>query len=264
MTKLIVSDMDGTLLNDNGELPEQLREVVLRLRSKGIEFAIASGRQYETLKQFFGEMAQELLLIADNGSLVAHKGEIKYTVPIASAQVNEVLDLAHDMQQAYPILCTAETAYIAKAHKDIYQQVKQYYAKLELVDDLRAYTEEVIKITFCDLVDAQTNSAAVLTNLNGKLQLAVSGDRWLDLTSPGVNKGKALEWVQSELAIPVERMLVFGDHYNDVEMLQLVPNSYAMQNAHDEIKQLASNTTAFTNDQNGVIATIHALGLLDD
>lgn len=264
MTQLIVSDMDGTLLNGNGELPQQLHEVVLRLRSKGIDFAIASGRQYVTLLKFFDGLAGDLLLIADNGSLVAYKGEIKYTVPIAQDKVEKVLGIAQDLQQAYPILCTAETAYIAKKDKAVYQQIKQYYASLELVDDLYLHTQDVIKITICDLVDAKTNSCALLEQHDLNLQLAVSGDAWLDLTSPGANKGAALEWVSREFNIPLERMMAFGDHYNDTDMLRLVPNSFAMKNAVQAIKDVATHTTLYSNLEDGVMRTIQDLGLLEE
>lgn len=264
MTKLIVSDMDGTLLNDNGELPLQLHETVLRLRSKGIEFAIASGRQYVTLRHLFGDLADELLLIADNGSLVAYKGEIQYTVVIPQERVQAVLVMLRTVPKAHAILCTADNAYMAKADRDLYDRIKSYYAQLELVDNLFDYTQDVIKITICDLEDARTNSAVALSMFTGELQLAVSGSSWLDMTYPGVNKGTALEWVNRELHIPLEHMLAFGDHFNDLEMLQLVPNSYAMKNGQSAIKDIASYTTTRTNHENGVLHTLRELGLLDD
>ena len=75
MIKLIATDMDGTLLNSKGVLPEDFFEVFTALQSKNILFAAASGRQYFTLLENFKPICDEMLFIAENGTYIVYKGE---------------------------------------------------------------------------------------------------------------------------------------------------------------------------------------------
>lgn len=70
MIKLVVTDMDGTLLNDNHQLPENFWEIEQQLTAKGIVFAVASGRQYYNLIERFESIQHRLLVLADNGTFV--------------------------------------------------------------------------------------------------------------------------------------------------------------------------------------------------
>ena len=78
MIKLIVTDMDGTLLDENGLLPDGLVEILNRLRDKNIKRVIASGRPYYTLQTNFGPMSRYLSFICENGSLVIDDNKTIY------------------------------------------------------------------------------------------------------------------------------------------------------------------------------------------
>ena len=75
MIKLIVADMDGTLLNDNNEINEEFWEVHKKLKEKGVIFAVGSGRQYHNLKERFSSIKDDMLFIAENGTYVVYHEE---------------------------------------------------------------------------------------------------------------------------------------------------------------------------------------------
>lgn len=83
-------------------------------------------------------------------------------------------------------------------------------------------------------------------------QIVVSGDIWLDVSHIESNKGIALEVLQNKLGIKYDETMIFGDYLNDLEMLKKGKYSYAMGNAHEEIKKI-SNFIAKSNNENGVL-----------
>ena len=78
MIKLIATDMDGTLLDENGHLPEGFTDILDRLRAKNIKLVVASGRPYYTLQTNFGPIGRYLSYICENGALVVDNNKIIY------------------------------------------------------------------------------------------------------------------------------------------------------------------------------------------
>ena len=76
MIKLIASDLDGTLLQNNAqELNPEMFDIIWKLKEKGIHFIAASGRQYASMRRLFEPVKDEISYITENGSLCIHKGE---------------------------------------------------------------------------------------------------------------------------------------------------------------------------------------------
>ena len=75
MIKIIFSDMDGTLLDEQGNLPEEFPQVVEEMKAHGVLFAPSSGRQYYSLLDSFPAYKDEFLFVAENGTMVMHKGK---------------------------------------------------------------------------------------------------------------------------------------------------------------------------------------------
>ncbi|MNY54045.1 putative phosphatase YwpJ [compost metagenome] len=84
------------------------------------------------------------------------------------------------------------------------------------------------------------------------LQVKVSGPIWLDISHKKANKGRAMEVLQEKFKVTAEQTMVFGDYLNDLEMLEKAHYSYAMANAHPDIKKIA-RFIAKSNDENGVV-----------
>ncbi|MGB5445456.1 MAG: Cof-type HAD-IIB family hydrolase [Psychromonas sp.] len=259
MIKLIATDMDGTLLNDQGQLPADFFTTLSALKAKNIIFAAASGRQYFSLQKTFAAVSDDVLFIAENGTLVMHKGEELYFHPLQKEHVPELLAIAKNINNAYTVLCGRRSAYIESTDQRLVDEVEKYYAKYQVVDSLLDVQDDVLKISICDFSDAETNAnAAFSPDYADKLQVTVSGKMWLDITHQTASKGTAIQYLQDKLNISFEQTMVFGDYFNDVTLLQNAFHSYAMENAHPEVKKHA-RFHAPSNNNDGVIQIIRQI-----
>ena len=240
MIKLIATDMDGTLLNDQGQLPADFSAVFSQLKDKNIIFAAASGRQYFSLRETFLSVSEDVLFIAENGTLIMYKGEELYFNPLEKDHVSELLGIAKKLDNAYPVLCGKKSAYIESTDQRFVDEIKKYYAKYKVVDNLLDVQDDVLKISICDFTDAETNAnLAFSPTYSDKLQVTVSGKMWLDMTHKTASKGTAIKYIQEKFAIGFDQTMVFGDYFNDVTLLQSAFYSYAMENAHPSVKETA-------------------------
>src|SRR6056297_937664 len=89
--KLVVSDMDGTLLNSKHEVSPQFIEILKELKELDIKFAVASGRQYYSLRERMDAIKDELIYIAENGAIVMHNEKELHLVPMAPEVVHELI-----------------------------------------------------------------------------------------------------------------------------------------------------------------------------
>ena len=92
MIRLIASDLDGTLLNSQRQLPKDFFSVIDRLNQLGVLFIAASGRSYPTLRRDFAPHSDELCFISDNGARIAEHGKILQKDPIPPQVVSQVLE----------------------------------------------------------------------------------------------------------------------------------------------------------------------------
>jgi len=95
MIKLIATDMDGTLLDENGHLPDGFTDILDRLRAKNIKLVVASGRPYYTLQTNFGPVGRYLSYICENGALVVDNNEIIYKNLMSNDIVQNIIKEAN-------------------------------------------------------------------------------------------------------------------------------------------------------------------------
>ncbi|MGF1909300.1 Cof-type HAD-IIB family hydrolase [Vibrio kasasachensis] len=254
--KFIASDMDGTLLDDSSQLSPEFFDVYRQLTEKGIIFAAASGRQYASLQQTFGPIKDEIMYIAENGTLVMHQGKELYCCPLGNDTVEGIVAEARQIEGAYIVLCGKQSAYIETQDPQAIAELKKYYHQCLYVEDLLKVDDEFIKIAICHF---DSTEKFVYPKLNEKFgatnQVVVSARIWLDVMNAQASKGAAIEHLQQTLGFTHEQTMSFGDYFNDVEMLKSSYHSYAVENAHPDVKQLA-RFSAPSNLDNGVLKVI--------
>jgi len=256
--KLVVADMDGTLLNSNKELSPKLFPIIERLHAKGIKFVVASGRQYYNLLNIYDVMQDKMTFIAENGAIVFNQGKNVYYEEMAYEAVAEILESISQIEGAYPVLCGLESAYIQEnLGADFEEHVEMYYARYERVTDLLAVTKKdrICKVSIYDAIDAENNTYPKLEKFVEKYKITVSGHEWVDLVNPTVNKGVAIKKLQEEFGITETETMAFGDYLNDYEMMESCYYSYAMANAHPDLKAVA-NFETLSNDEDGVCVVL--------
>ncbi|WP_369393590.1 Cof-type HAD-IIB family hydrolase [Streptomyces sp. CG1] len=263
--RLIVTDMDGTLLDDTKRIPNGLWPMLAELGRRGVLFSPASGRQYATLARQFADVAEGMVFIAENGTYVVRDGvELSSDIlepSVAGGIARTVRGLVADGVDVGAVVCGKRSAYVERTDEAFLAEVRKYYVEHRVVEDVTAVDDDVIKVALFDFGPAEHSTAPALAPFAGTHQVVVSGEHWVDVMNRTANKGTALRGLQRALGITPAQTMVFGDYLNDLEMLDAAEWSFAMANAHPEVVRRARHL-APSNNENGVLRTIsRVLGL---
>ena len=113
MVKLILTDMDGTLLDEAGRLPQGFDAMIAELRKRGVLFGAASGRQYFSLLESFAKYRDDFVFVAENGTNVRYQGKQVFSCPMDRAVALKILN---DVYAADPgifcVYCGLQDAYV--------------------------------------------------------------------------------------------------------------------------------------------------------
>lgn len=248
------------MLDAKGNLPEDFDEVAAMLRERKILFAPASGRQYYALLRQFERYGDEFIFLSENGTHVVYQGKALFSSPLDRTIVDEMLVIAGTVPDAHVVLCGKRSAYIVSEDAAFMREVELYYARYEIVRDFSEVEDEILKIAICDLSEsgAEFNSYPHFSAYTDLLQIPISGKLWMDVMDRAANKGVAVTKIQRMFGISPEECVAFGDYLNDREMMQSVVYSYAMENAHPRIKEIA-RFRAKRNTENGVMDIIRKI-----
>ncbi|HHV31323.1 HAD family hydrolase [Caproiciproducens sp. LBM24188] len=263
MIRLIASDMDGSLLNDEKKIPPEFFEVLPRLHEKGIRFFVASGRSYCTLKDNFAAVADQIGYICDNGANVYYQDVCR--VKLLPGELLKPLLLAcEELPGIQILLCGVNGTYVKSYSKEFDFEIGNYYHNRRFVERLTDVNDDIFKVAICDMKNPMNRTYPFLKERFGdKLNLQVSGMYWMDVMNREVNKGTALETIQNELGISPEETMAFGDFYNDIQLLQHAKYSFVMANSNEDMRQYG-NYMAESNNDNGVMKAIRKYALQEE
>lgn len=241
MIQLIATDMDGTLLDEEKQLPAQLPALLEELYRRDITFAVASGRSHMMLTNLFGELAEEIIFICDNGACVMYPHEAPLLHSLPKDVIHQILDACRSLSAGVPVLCGFHHIYYPENDNAAMQhEIQRYYRDPQVVpyDDLYAVDEPILKVALCDTNGPAKESYPVMHEaLGDAYELLISGDCWMDIMCKGVTKGAALQGLQERMGITPAETMAFGDYDNDISMLQHAEFSYAMENASERVRQ---------------------------
>ena len=247
--KLVATDMDGTLLNSEGKVSEQFFRQFEQLQNLGITFVAASGRQYYSIIQKLKPIKDDIYVIAENGALTMHGNKELQKTVIDRELYLELLDLTKDLKGSQVILCGRKKGYIEDYGQDFVNMFTEFYDRYEIVENLADVVDDAyLKIAICNQNGSEKYLYPALKHLEDRLKVKVSGEIWLDLSHNDANKGHALGKLQEKLNITPEETVVFGDYNNDLEMMAKAAYSFAMENAHPNVKEVANYMTKSNND----------------
>jgi hypothetical protein len=260
--RLVVADLDGTLLDGDGRLPEGTTEVIRALRERGVAFAPASGRQHATIARLFDEVLDGLDVIAENGAYVTRDGVEVAAHTLDPEWVRSVLRFCRDLSARGAdlgvVLCGKESAWVERTDDVFLREAERYYVRLATTADLTAVRDGVFKLAVHDFGDPTAFTAPALTDFCDPQPVVVSGRHWVDVMGSGVDKGLAVRDLQGALGVTPAQTMAFGDYLNDVEMLDAAEHSYAMANAHPGVLARARHR-APANTDGGVLATLRSV-----
>jgi hypothetical protein len=251
MIKLIITDLDGTLLNDEKTLSPIFWETEQAIHAKGILFSIASGRQFHNLLEKFDRIKERTLFIAENGTYASYQGKEIFVNALGKAETARLIEIGKRLKGSHMIVCGKNSAYTESADSRFLSEARKYYSRLKIVNDLFEVEDDVLKVTICDFSGAEKHRIHFQA-CETEYQIALATKIWLDFTHLSANKGTAIAKVQQDLGISFDETMVFGDYLNDLEMMKSAKHSYAMKNAHPQIIEAANFVTEFDNNNEGV------------
>ncbi|WP_299059872.1 HAD family hydrolase [uncultured Polaribacter sp.] len=251
--KLVVSDMDGTLLNSKGEVSNLFFTLFEKLQKQNIIFCAASGRQYNSIVQKLAPIKDDIFVIAENGGIAKKKDELLVSSPISAEKIKKIFPVLKSIKNTNIVLCGKNDAFIESKNHDFVNMFQEYYNSYKIVENLSEIidTEQFLKIAIHHSISSEEFIYPKIKVFENEMLIKVSGKNWLDISEDQANKGNALRKVQKILNITKEETLVFGDYHNDIEMLKEAKYSFAMKNAHKDIKEIANYATE-SNDNYGV------------
>lgn len=259
--KLIAVDMDGTFLNREMTYNKtRFAALYKKMKEQGIKFVAASGNPLPQLTYYFADVKEEITYIAENGAYIVERGKELDSVTMDRALADQVIDTLRMYSDKPFVLCGKKKAYVPESiSEESYAFFNRYYPLLERASGLHEIDDEFFKFaTSFEELEVPHVLEYLHGELDGKMLPVASGFGFVDLILPGIDKGRGIRNLQKHWGITKEESAAFGDSPNDLEMLQEVKYSFAMENAADEVKDVAS-TIIGPNTSESLLDTIEIL-----
>lgn len=281
MYKLVVVDLDGTILNSYGEISETTKKSVKKCLEKGTKIVIASGRPIDSIKTIANELGLEEYFIAGNGALIydLKKDGIIYENYMKKEKVLEIIKICEDNSIAYnvytdkTILTTNLKFNVLYYYKENLKKEENKKTNVSIVENMYNYVknlneEKFLKITICDENATIFNSIVrTLKEINDVEILEVShmsrkiikqGTEeipieyyYTEISAKNVDKWDAVEYLARKLNIENEEIIAIGDNINDKKMIENAGLGVAMKGSAPDVINVA-NIVTDSNDNDGV------------
>lgn len=264
--RLIVSDIDGTILDDQHQVDTQLKQQIPLLKKENIPFVLASARSPLGMAPIAHELDLDgNPLACYNGALIIKGKPNQYETiiehPLDKKELYTFLQLINAKFPSVSINLYSGTDWIAD-HLDKWVQIEANITgeqpliknTLSLVSDGFTSTHKLLIIDEVTVIQQLHEYLQTIDFPNTAFYL--SKDNYLEVTHRNVSKEHALLELANHYQIPLEQVMTIGDNFNDIPMLRLAGLGVAMGNAPQEVKDEARVATA-SNNQHGVSIAIH-------
>ncbi len=238
--KLIASDMDGTLLDENGQVPPETFGLILALRERGVRFVASSGRRYDRLCDFFSPVKDRMDFVASNGAQVFADGvQIDREVysHLAIRRLAKTVAMFPNMHLA---LFDRTKSYLLDDEDKFVREVDKDLPNVERIYELPSPQVSIIKASiFCDDGNVMDNAYVLQRELGGLFTFAPSGSSYIDVMQPGISKASGIAQVMEHHGIDASEVMAFGDAMNDYEIIRFVGTGCAMANGRPALRAVA-------------------------
>ncbi len=246
--KLIVFDIDGTLVNETDQIGEDTIRYVNELQKDGVNFSFASGRQHSALLHHAETLGIRTPIISLDGTLIkSHPEGVKiYKSSVPEKYVKKAINFA-DKYLLKIALCHEESIYFDEQNSGVQSLLEKYGAKYQEVKSYDNFVSETLELVITgDYRDS-------MKHVNQKFQFPYSfglqtsfyksrshgGVYYLEIRKKGGSKGKALKKLCKHLGISIHHTAVLGDWFNDRSLFETKALKIAMGNAVPDIKRMA-------------------------
>jgi len=248
----IVLDMDGTLLNSKEEISDKTKKILYSLKEKGVKIILATGRSYTSLKPYKDMLGLDTPVVCFNGAKIVDKNENTiFELPVEDKLAKKCIDLGKKMG-IHINFYQNEVWYVEKETEEAYMYKKSSGLDFEIrkIEDFDNYN--MTKLLFIGNPEKLQELVKEIHEAVGdEVNKVFSKKHYLEVINKDVNKGEALKKLFEIEGINKDKVIAFGDAWNDLEMLQVVGHGVAMGNADEELKRLVGRSCG-TNDEDGI------------
>jgi len=249
---LVVSDVDGTLLTRDKVLTDDARAAVRRLRGAGVGFTLTSSRPTVGMRFLIEPLEITLPVGSFNGSSIVDpqlNPIEQHLIPAAAAQTS--LDILDDF--GVDIWLFTNDLWLTRNGNGEYvpNEKRAIRAEPTIVGDFSPYLRSACKIVGAsgDAALLQRCEVAMQQALGAHATAVRSQSYYLDITPPGRNKGTFVQAMARHLGISTDAVATIGDMENDLAMFKTSGVSFAMGNAADDVRKMATYVTASNEDE---------------
>ena len=260
--KIVATDMDGTLLDPRGQLDlPRLEKILDKLDQRGVRVVIATGNEVHRMRQLLGHLAERVVLVVANGARIFENDELLQAQTWDDAMVDKALGHFKGRECQDQFVVTAMNGGFVKkgtvfTELDKFmtpEMIEKLYQRMNFVDEFDPNLfGGVLKMS---MVVGEERLDSVLQEINdlfdGHVRAVSSGYGCIDILQDGIHKAWGLVELLKRWNLKPEQIMAFGDSENDIEMLELAGISYAMENAEEAVKRVATKV-APANSQAGV------------
>ena len=258
--KLIVSDLDGTLLSDSGEIGAGTKNLITQLQDCGVIFALATGRLHSAVTGIAEDLSIKSPVISLDGSMIKSTtdGSRIYESFVKKKHVKRALRFAEE-HLINIVLCHDEAIYYTDRNSNMPMLSDKYGAKYKEVTSYDNYIDRTLEVVLFS--DAASSMRYVRDRFLFPISIGCSisfyksnrrpNISFLEIRRSGSTKGKGLERLLKHLKIKPNHAAVLGDWYNDISLFETDALKVAVANAIPEIKRMADIVTSKSNNSEG-------------
>lgn len=281
--KMIVSDVDGTLLDHEGKCHERTRAAIHRAVKEGVVVTLGTGRGFATANPLHKELGMTGPIITLNGAVIKDPFITYQSHLVADDAIGQALDFGEEIDvityffvadQIYGHLASRKRFESMMKGLDAFKEELSYFHWIDSRTDLmNQVTGRTNKIVFVDVDVKAFQPSEKMRSARGLLAERMKGGQFcedVDVTSSyfnnmelmpkGVNKGTGVAELAEALGFVPSEVMCIGDNENDLDMFAYAGESYAMDNASDLVKAAAKHITLSVNDGGVGVAIEEILG----
>lgn len=243
MIKLIASDIDGTLVPEGShEISHEYFKVIEDLKEVGIRFCACSGRQYASMLDLFRPIADDIYFISGNGTVLRTKDRMLHVWPLEKDLVLQLIEAVRGIEGACFVVENPDRCYMNHGEDSDFMKMLRdgYHYDVHNVDDItKIPMDNIVKVSiYCDGIEPRTEELRHDPRF-AKMNMLISGAKWLDVTAIESGKGEAYALLQEYLGIGIEETVYFGDNLNDLSAFHETGVALTVANARHELKDAA-------------------------
>lgn len=262
MYRMVVTDLDGTLLNNKKQVSEGNRKAIQKLKDQDVKFVMATGRSDVMTRAYTKKIENAEIVIGCDGAIIRNikTGEIFYENHISSETCHKTFKICQKYGLDYYVFAKDELVSDDPQNERflLHQKFNETVLEderipMQVVEDLDRYVDDhiVYKIVVSHDDTNYLDEVAEAIKKETDADAIRSGKRVLAVKARGVSKAEAIKKLAQALDISIKDIVAFGDEVNDMEMLRLVGLGIAMENA-DEVVKEAADQIAGNHDADGV------------